>query len=205
MRRRRPPTSISTAATSLGCVVVLCALAWSAPLAAQQTDLRESIAGALVRPDQHRFVSDRWTHEPEIMVLYYGADWCAPCHAFVPELRRVRDALRAGGADTEVVFVSLDESTRDMHRYMRRQQMPWPAIDHRRLPALPAIRRLGGVAPPALVVIDRDGRVLDSAWDGRRYRGLQPVLATWLEHARGRRVDGQPGTERRREPDPGPP
>ena len=144
--------------------------------------LRPAIAEALVRPDGARFVPDRWTHEPEIVALYFGADWCAPCHAFVPTLREVRDTLRAAGADTEVVYVSLDARESDMRRYMRLQAMPWPAIDHRRLRALPAIRALGGVAPPNLVLVDRDGRVLASAWRGRQRMGLQAVLQQWIEH-----------------------
>lgn len=144
--------------------------------------LRPGIAEALVRPDGARFVPDRWTHEPEIVALYFGADWCAPCHAFVPTLREVRDTLRAAGADTEVVYVSLDARESDMRRYMRLQAMPWPAIDHRRLRALPAIRALGGIAPPNLVLVDRDGRVLASAWRGRQRMGLQAVLQHWIEH-----------------------
>lgn len=161
---------------------MLLGLALAGPLAAHDDTLRDSIANALTVPTAQRMVAHRWPREPEIVALYYGADWCAPCHAFVPELKRVHAALRAAGADTEVVYVSLDESEGDMRRYMRRQQMPWPAIDYRRLPALPAIRRFGGMAPPNLVLIDREGRVLDSAWDGRRYRGLQSVLKTWIQH-----------------------
>ena len=61
--------------------------------------------------------------------------------------------------------------------------MPWPAIDHRRLRTLPQVRALGGPAPPALVLLDRDGKVLASAWDGRRYLGLQPVLQAWATAA----------------------
>jgi len=145
--------------------------------------LRDSIVRHLVRPEGARFVLFRWERQPDIVALYFGADWCGPCHAFVPTLREVRDALRAAGADTEVVYVSLDSSEADMRRYMRLQDMPWPAIDHRRLRSLPAIRSLGGMAPPNLVLIDRDGRVLTSGWDGRRYTGLQPVLDTWMQRS----------------------
>ncbi|MGO1541956.1 MAG: thioredoxin-like domain-containing protein [Luteimonas sp.] len=143
--------------------------------------LREDIVANLVRPEGARFISFRWEKEPEIIALYFGADWCAPCHAFVPVLREVRDALREAGADTEVVYVSLDASAGDMGRYMRRQQMPWPAIDHRRLRVLPAIRALGGAAPPNLVLLDPDGRVLASGWAGRRRLGLEPVLQAWVD------------------------
>lgn len=142
--------------------------------------MRDAIANALVVPGEQRSETYRWPREPRIVALYFGADWCAPCHAFVPELERVHAALRATGADTEVVYVSLDTSESEMRRYMRRQSMPWPAIDYRRLKALPAIRALGGPAPPNLVLLDRDGTVIASGWQGRRYTGLRPVLAAWV-------------------------
>lgn len=147
--------------------------------------LRGQVAGALVLPDGAGFSACRWETEPAIVALYFGADWCAPCHAFVPVLRQMRDALQAAGADTEVVYVSLDADAATMNRYMRHQQMPWPAIDHRRLRTLPRVRALGGPAPPNLVLVDRHGQVLASGWEGRRRTGLQPVLEAWL-HAVGR-------------------
>ncbi|MCD9004801.1 alkyl hydroperoxide reductase [Luteimonas sp. XNQY3] len=155
----------------------------AADVSASDPGLRDSIARHLVRPEGARFVPFRWEREPDIVALYFGADWCGPCHVFVPTLREVRDALRAAGADTEVVYVSLDTREADMRRYMRLQDMPWPAIDHRRLRTLPAIRALGGTAPPNLVLIDRDGRVLASGWDGRGYTGLQPVLDAWMQRS----------------------
>lgn len=168
-------------------------LAWAAAAAPARADalpqappgLREDIADALVRPQGPRFAAYRWPREPEIVALYYGAGWCAPCHAFVPELRAVYDALRAAGADTEVVYVGLDASEREMHRYMTRQAMPWPAIDHRRVERMPGLRALGGMAPPNLVLLDREGRVLASGWAGRRYAGLAPVLCAWVERVGG--------------------
>lgn len=154
--------------------------------AAADGGLRESIAGALVRPEAQRFVAYRWEREPDVIALYFGANWCGPCHAFVPELKRIHATLKQAGADTEVVYVSLDESEREMRRYMRLQCMPWPAIDYRRLPAMPAIRALGGIASPNLVLVDREGNVLASGWQGRRYTGLTPVLKSWAEHIRNR-------------------
>ncbi|MCC8536817.1 thioredoxin-like domain-containing protein [Xanthomonas axonopodis pv. poinsettiicola] len=164
-------------------LAVCCLLACALPAGAQQgPQLRREIAQALVVPATDRMQTFRWTREPAVIALYFGADWCGPCHAFVPELIRVRAALREAGADTEVVYVSQDHSQAQMRRYMRLQQMPWPAIDYRRLPALPALRRLAGTAPPNLVLLDRNGTVLASGWQGRRYTGLVPVLRSWSAH-----------------------
>lgn len=171
---------------TLCAVLVACAL----PAAAQQgPQLRREIAEALVVAGADRMQPFRWTHEPEVIALYFGADWCGPCHAFVPDLIRIRTALRQTGADTEVVYVSQDQSQAQMRRYMRQQQMPWPAIDYRRIDTLPALRRLAGAAPPNLVLLDRAGNVLASGWEGRRYIGLTPVLRTWSAHLRHAAVD----------------
>lgn len=160
--------------------LVMIAICSAGTARAQESALRASIANALVVPTEARFEAYRWPREPRYLALYFGAEWCAPCHAFLPDLKQVHAALRVAGADTEVVYVSLDSSEVEMRRYMRRQSMPWPAIDYRRLKTLPAIRALGGPAPPNLVLLDRDGTVLASAWQGRRYLGLQRVLADWL-------------------------
>ena len=95
----------------------------------------------------------------------------------------MRDALREAGADTEVVYVSLDESESALRRYMHAQDMPWPVLDPRRAARMPALQALAGLAPPNLVLIDADGTVLANGWQGRRYEGLQPVLKEWMKRA----------------------
>lgn len=144
--------------------------------------LRGNIAAALVVPDGGRMRHYRWNHEPEVIALYFGADWCGPCHAFVPTLVQVRDALRAAGADTEVVYVSLDGTEAQMRRYMQAQAMPWPAVDYRRIDRIPGLRGLSGLGPPNLVLLDRQGRILGNGWQGRRHVGLQPVMRQWLDN-----------------------
>ncbi|KAG1401467.1 hypothetical protein G6F59_013036 [Rhizopus arrhizus] len=66
---------------------------------------------------------------------------------------------------------------------MRAQAMPWPVLDPRRARRMPALQALAGLAPPNLVLIDADGKVLANGWQGRRYEGLQPVLKQWTKQA----------------------
>ncbi|MBK0052677.1 alkyl hydroperoxide reductase [Stenotrophomonas sp. S39] len=152
--------------------------------ASSENDLRHQIEQNLVVPNEVRSVRFKWSRPPSILALYFGASWCGPCHAFTPELIRIRAALRELGTDTDVVYVSLDESELDMRRYMRSQEMPWPAIDYRKLQSLPAVRTLGGIAPPNLVLIGQGGEVIANGWQGRRYTGLDPVLRAWLAEAK---------------------
>lgn len=161
---------------------LLCAALWVTPIVARASDpeLRRQINENLVTPTAKRLTRTAWDREPGIVALYFGASWCGPCHAFTPELVRIRAALKAAGADTEVVYISLDESEQDMRRYMRAQAMPWPAIEFRKLRSLSALRALGGLGPPNLVLIDKRGEVLANGWQGHRYVGLKPVLEDWL-------------------------
>lgn len=100
--------------------VLLCAgsMLLAAPVAAE--NLHAQVSGSLMRPEARSLRPMQWSPPPRLIALYFGADWCAPCHAFVPTLRSVRDALREAGADTEVVYVSQDESEAALRRYMRR-------------------------------------------------------------------------------------
>lgn len=148
---------------------------------AARPGLRAGLEGSLVQLGPEGVKPFRWSREPEIVALYFGAGWCAPCREFVPQLRAVYDALRAQGADTDLVFVSLDRTEGDMRRYLQRAQMPWPALDWRRLAHSPALRALAGHGPPNLVLVDRAGRVLASGWERDRYCGPSAVLKTWAE------------------------
>ncbi len=135
-----------------------------------------------MRPEQRSLRPMQWSPPPKLVALYFGADWCAPCHAFVPTLRSVRDALREAAPITEVVYVSLDERESALRRYMHAQDMPCrcgPA----RAARMPALQALAGLAPPNMVLIDADGTVLANGWQGRRYEGLQPVLKEWMKRA----------------------
>jgi len=145
-------------------------------------ELRGLINSALICPEGARLRACSWEKEPEIIALYFGANWCVPCHAFTPKLRQIRQSFLDAGVNTEVVYVSQDSSEADMRRYMRQSNMPWPGISPRRLRTLPAIHALAGAAPPNLVLIDRNGQVIASGWEGRRYLGLQSVLQVWLDY-----------------------
>lgn len=166
-----------------GALVLLLLLTAPVASAQQGPQLRREIGASLVLVEGTRTRAFRWSREPELILLYFGAEWCGPCHALLPTLIDTRNALRPAGLDTEVVYVSQDSSESQMRHYLHVQAMPWPAIDYRRIDALPALRRLAGPAPPNLVLLDRGGDVRASAWQGRRYLGPAAVMRRWLELA----------------------
>lgn len=182
MDRRRALLACALLAPALG--------ARGAPAASpgERVDgLPQRIAGWLLRPDARGVLEPmRWERPPALLAIFFGAHTCGPCRAFTPTLVGVRNALRAAGADTEVVYAALDDRAADIRRTALDTGMPWPALDVRRAGIDPAMRRLAGLATPNLVLVDSGGAVLASAWEGRRYPGLEPVLRRWHAWAAAR-------------------
>jgi thiol-disulfide isomerase/thioredoxin len=92
--------------------------------------------------------------------LYFGADWCPPCHAFLPRLVDYYTRLRRDGKDIEIVFVSNDSNAAEFNNYYT-YNMPWLAMpfseDVRRYKLA---ERLGVSSVPNLVFLDGTGQVL---------------------------------------------
>ena len=76
---------------ALRALLLACAALLAAPAVA--ADLHAQVSASLMRPEQRSLRPMQWTPPPKLVALYFGADWCAPCHAFVPTLRSVRDAF----------------------------------------------------------------------------------------------------------------
>ena len=111
------------------------------------------------------------------IAIYYGASWCGPCRAFVPELVAAYPRLRARGI--EILFVGDDASCAARLDYARTSRMPWLLLtcdprQHARL------RALAGRALPGIVVLDAAGRRIGTSWapdgDSTPRRTLRELL-----------------------------
>ena len=109
-------------------------------------------------------------------VFYYGASWCGPCRAFMPELRAAHQKWAEQGNAIQLVFVSGDGSCEAMQSYVQQMRMPWPVISCRKRAALTAIRGLGDGSLPGMIVVDADGEVIDSSYWPEQYGKYRRVL-----------------------------
>eukprot|EP00727_Mastigamoeba_balamuthi_P007896 m51a1_g3727 putative rab11 -family small gtpase (443) ;mRNA; r:19740-22768 len=94
--------------------------------------------------------------------LFFAAQWCSPCQAFMPKLVGVYTRLLARQKPFEVVFVSSDRTESEYRQH--RQDMPWLSIsfdDHRRSKELAA--RFAVDELPLLVIVSPDGRASSRA------------------------------------------
>ncbi|HXP59283.1 MAG TPA: thioredoxin-like domain-containing protein [Dongiaceae bacterium] len=108
--------------------------------------------------------------DKKIFAFYFGANWCAPCHAFSPDLVRFLDDALPRHPELEAVLMSNDQQPAQMLAYMREAKMPFPAVP---LSDLNRSSLLSGYAVkmiPHLVVVDRFGKLLASNDDDRGNR-----------------------------------
>lgn len=97
--------------------------------------------------------------EGKIICLFFSANWCRPCKAFIPHLVQVYNSLKKKGEKLEIVFASSD---RDKNAYEEHlETMPWLAIPfdldvYRRL-----TRRFNVNHIPALIPLGLDGKSVE--------------------------------------------
>jgi len=92
--------------------------------------------------------------EGKVVALYFSAHWCPPCRMFTPVLK---DFYEECDGELEIVFVSLDHSEDDQHKYLKETHGDWLYIPF----GDPSIKELSSKYDvqgiPALVVIKADG------------------------------------------------
>ena len=109
--------------------------------------------------------------------LYYSAAWCGPCRAFTPDLVKWYKRHKSKNPEFELVFVSSDNSEEEMAKYMKDDDMPWPALAFDKKKSTSAITKYGGRGIPCLVLIDDQGKVISHSYEGQNYIGPRKVLA----------------------------
>jgi nucleoredoxin len=113
----------------------------------------------------------------KVIGLYHSAQWCGPCRQFTPKLVAYYNKVAAAHPEFEIVFVTEDKSASMMERYMRDDQMPWPALNFDKAAGNEALRKYFGDSIPCLVVVDENGKVISDTYAGKNYRGPDAVLA----------------------------
>lgn len=87
------------------------------------------------------------------LILNFWATWCLPCLLEIPQLRGAYDQLSRQGK--QLVGVNFRENWRAINAFRAETEMPYPIFLDRGTLA----NALGITIIPAMVVIDREGRV----------------------------------------------
>lgn len=107
-------------------------------------------------------------------LLYFSAHWCPPCRKFTPEL--VDFYNQNASKDFDLVFVSSDESEKDMRTYMTETKMPWPGARFQSFSHKYLHDTFSGPGIPCLVLLDSSGKVLSHSYVNGEYVGPHKVL-----------------------------
>lgn len=127
-------------------------------------DIAGALHGRLVAVQDGRLAPRPVPVRARYVAFYFGASWCAPCRALMPDLKRSYARMHTAGAPVEIVFVSDDAGCRAMTDYIMTARMPWPAVACRDRARLTWLQRARGAALPGLLVYDRAGKLLINSW-----------------------------------------
>ncbi len=100
------------------------------------------------------------------VLLHFWSTTCGPCIAEFPELEKELRSLKAAHPDFVVIGLSLDDSLKDLDRFLKKYDLPWIAACDRRGWGGEAAKAFHVTGIPNDVAIDRDGRVYDYSRSG---------------------------------------
>ena len=101
----------------------------------------------------------------KIIGLYFSAHWCGPCRHFTPKLVKFRDKLVSDNKNFEIVFISSDNTAKDMSDYMNGANMKWLALPFDSPFKKKAASKYGIRGIPTLIILGTDGKTITA--DGR--------------------------------------
>lgn len=129
---------------------------------------------------ENREVATEELFNHEYFLLYFSAHWCPPCQAFTPKLVHFYEE-NGGGQLFQLLFISCDKSEAEMFDYMNETKMPWPAVQFNTATSIQLKDAYGKGGIPRLVLVDRDGKIIQDSYNGKKYLGPQIALEALKE------------------------
>jgi nucleoredoxin len=147
--------------------------------AGQPTGLASELNGHLVtlKDDQIENIDASSLQGVKYWAVYFSASWCPDCVPVTPELVSFYKEFKADHPNFELIMVCHDKTQDAMQAYIKKEEMPWPALRfqdvwNQKLWPLHYIAK--GI--PNLVLVDSDGKVLSSTYDGTVDHGTDKVI-----------------------------
>lgn len=104
--------------------------------------------------DSKAFKWDTYRGKPTLVVFW--ATWCPHCIKKIPDLEALYEDLNKKGF--EIVGVSLDDDEEELAKFLEDKPQPWRNIGGE--DAQESAKKLGIHAIPAMLLIDKDGKVI---------------------------------------------
>lgn len=103
----------------------------------------------------------------KVVLVDFWASWCGPCVREVPNMKDIYAQYHDRGFD--IVGISLDRSREQLEAFLKEKQIPWTILykDEERSPT---IAYYGVMAIPAMILVDKDGKVVSTRARGEQLR-----------------------------------
>ena len=142
--------------------------------------IAEQLAGKLVKLENEDLV--RYKLDPEKAIdhflFYYSASWSPSCSKFTPDLIKFYNKAKKQNSNFEIVFISSDDSEKEMLAYIKKAKMPWPIIKFEEIDKLDFLKKAGGRGVPCVSVLNSRGLILAHSYRGKTsYIGTQKPLS----------------------------
>ena len=101
--------------------------------------------------------------EGKVVLLYFSASWCPPCHRFTPILADFYDDVLSVGGNVEIVYVPGDRARDEMMEYFNDLHGDWLALDMTESSLIQQLNQRYEVSGiPALLAVQTDGSVIEA-------------------------------------------
>jgi len=149
------------------------------PKLARAVIIAEQLAGKLVIQNESSISPYKLNPEKAIdhFLFYYSAKWSPGCQKFITQLKKFYVKAKTESKNFEIIFVSRDDSEKEMSEYMINEKMPWPAIRFDQLNKLGFVNDAGGRGVPCISVLDSRGLILAHSYHNKsNYIGTKEPL-----------------------------
>jgi thiol-disulfide isomerase/thioredoxin len=123
--------------------------------------------------------------EDKVIIVSFGATWCAPCRKEMEAISRVYDSLSAGGVEYVAVFIDNTKTMSRVAPYVAARGFQFPVLLD---PENTMFELVGGTEVPYALVFDADGErryVHDSFFEGDEEHLMEEAFGLVQEGASG--------------------